>query len=83
MRSLRHKQRSFLILLLSRENIHGLPARLGKVVAFAMCYNNGGVAVTTKTEQQKVVRNPTVMAKYAASRCSYPRRNPNYKGERA
>jgi mitogen-activated protein kinase 1/3 len=60
----------------------GLAARPGKVVGSAMRYNNCGVAVTAETEQRRVVRNPPVSSQYAASSCSYPRRNPNYKSER-
>jgi hypothetical protein len=61
----------------------GLAARPGKVVGSSMRYNNCGVAVAAETEQRRVVRNPSVTAQYAASNGSYPRRNPNYKNERA
>lgn len=64
------------------QNMQGLAARPGKVVGSAMRYNNCGVAVTAETEQRRVVRNPPVSSQYAASSCSYPRRNPNYKSER-
>ncbi|XP_004486112.1 mitogen-activated protein kinase 15 [Cicer arietinum] len=65
------------------QNIQGVAARPGKVVGSVMRYNNCGVAVATETEQRRVVRNPSVSAQYATSSCSYPRRNPNYKSERA
>lgn len=64
------------------QNMQGLAARPGKVVGSAMRYNNCGAAVTAETEQRRVVRNPPVSSQYAASSCSYPRRNPNYKSER-
>lgn len=65
------------------QNIQGAAARPGKVVGSAMRYNNCGVAVTAEiVEQRRAVRNPSVTAQYAASSCSYPRRNPNYKSER-
>jgi len=41
------------------------------------------VAVTTETEQRRTGRNPSVSSKYAAQSCSYPRRNPTCKNERA
>ncbi|KAK2447736.1 mitogen-activated protein kinase [Trifolium repens] len=65
------------------QNMQGLAARPGKVVGSSMRYNNCGVAVAVETEQRRVVRNPSVTAQYAASNGSYPRRNPNYKNERA
>ncbi|KAK2394047.1 Mitogen-activated protein kinase 16 [Trifolium repens] len=65
------------------QNMQGLAARPGKVVGSSMRYNNCGVAVAAETEQRRVVRNPSVTAQYAASNGSYPRRNPNYKNERA
>ncbi|KAK7303230.1 hypothetical protein RJT34_14132 [Clitoria ternatea] len=65
------------------QNIQGVAARPGKVVGSVMRYNNCGVAVTAEAEQRKMVRNPSVPAHYAASSCSYPRRNPGYKNERA
>ncbi|XP_027339708.1 mitogen-activated protein kinase 16-like isoform X3 [Abrus precatorius] len=65
------------------QNIQGVAARPGKVVGSVMRYNNCGVAVTAESEQRRVVRNPSASAQYAASSCSYPRRNQNYKNERA
>ncbi|KAG5116061.1 hypothetical protein JHK84_042174 [Glycine max] len=64
------------------QNIQGVAARPRKVVGSVMRYNNCGVAVTAEAEQRRVVRNPSVSAQYAASSCSYPRRNPGYKNER-
>ncbi|KAG2395766.1 mitogen-activated protein kinase 15-like [Vigna umbellata] len=64
------------------QNIQGVAARPGKVVGSVMRYNNCGVAVTAETEQRRMVRNPSVSAQFAASNCSYPRRNPGYKSER-
>ena len=60
----------------------GVAARPGKVVGSVMRYNNCGVAGTAEAEQRRVVRNPSVSAQYAASSCSYPRRNSGYKSER-
>ncbi|XP_027919222.1 mitogen-activated protein kinase 15-like isoform X1 [Vigna unguiculata] len=65
------------------QNIQGVAARPGKVVGSVLRHNNRGVAVTTETEQRKTGKNPSVSAKYAAQSCSYPRRNPNCKIERA
>jgi len=59
----------------------GVAARPGKVVGSVMRYNNCGVAVTAETEKRRIVRNPSVSAQFAASNCSYPRRNPGYKSE--
>ncbi|KAL5150847.1 Mitogen-activated protein kinase 16 [Glycine soja] len=64
------------------QNIQGVAARPGKVVGSVMRYNNCGVAGTAEAEQRRVVRNPSVSAQYAASSCSYPRRNSGYKSER-
>ncbi|KAL2339132.1 hypothetical protein Fmac_013578 [Flemingia macrophylla] len=60
-------------------NIQGIAARPGKVVG----YNNCGVAVTAETVQRRMGRNPSFAAHCAAPSCSYPRRNPSCKNERA
>ena len=38
--------------------------------------------MTAEAEQRRVVRNSSVSVQYAASSCSYPRRNPSCKNER-
>ncbi|TKY54065.1 Mitogen-activated protein kinase 16 [Spatholobus suberectus] len=58
-------------------------ARPGKVVGSVLRYNNCGVAVTAEAEQRRMGRNPSVSAQHAAPSCSYPRRNPSCKNERA
>ncbi|KAE9609568.1 putative mitogen-activated protein kinase CMGC-MAPK family [Lupinus albus] len=65
------------------QNIQGVAARHGKVVASALRYNNCGVAVIAEAEQRRVVKNSSVSAQYATSSCSYPRRNSSCKNERA
>ncbi|KAF7813739.1 mitogen-activated protein kinase 15-like isoform X2 [Senna tora] len=66
------------------QNMQGVSARPGKVVSTVLRYNNCGVAATAEAfEQRRMVRNPSVSAQYAASSCSYPRRNPSCKNERA
>lgn len=61
----------------------GVAARPGKVVGAALRYNCGAVATAEALEQRRIIRNPSVPAQYAASSCSYPRRNPSCKNERA
>ncbi|CAJ1941210.1 unnamed protein product [Sphenostylis stenocarpa] len=65
------------------QNIQGIAARPGKVIGSVSRYNNYGVAVTAETDQRRTGRNPSVSTKYAAQSCSYTRRNPNCKNERA
>ncbi|XP_020226260.1 mitogen-activated protein kinase 15 isoform X2 [Cajanus cajan] len=64
-------------------NIQGIAARPGKVVGSVLRYNNCGVAVTAEAEQRRMGRNPSVPVQFAAPSCSYPRRNPSCKNERA
>ncbi|RYR76257.1 hypothetical protein Ahy_A01g000867 isoform C [Arachis hypogaea] len=64
------------------QNIQGIAARSGRVAGSALNYNNCGVAVTAEAAQRRMVRNPPVSTQYAASSCSYPRRNPSCKTER-
>ncbi|KAK4266427.1 hypothetical protein QN277_027350 [Acacia crassicarpa] len=66
------------------QNVQGVAARPGKVVGSALRYNNcAAVATTEAFEQRRIIRNPSVPAHYAASSCSYPRRNPSCKNEGA
>ncbi|KAK7292364.1 hypothetical protein RIF29_08142 [Crotalaria pallida] len=65
------------------QNIQGIAARHGKVAGSALRYNNCGVAVTGEAVQRRIAKNPSVPTQYAASSCSYPRRNPSCKNERA
>lgn len=57
----------------------GVAARPRKVTGSVLHYN-GGVA---GAEQRRMIRNPPVSVQYAASSCSYPKRNPSCKNERA
>ncbi|XP_027330197.1 mitogen-activated protein kinase 15 [Abrus precatorius] len=61
------------------QNIQGVAARPGKLVDSVLRYNNCGIA---EAEQRRMVRNPSVSAQYAASSCSYPKRNASCKNER-
>ncbi|KAK4283622.1 hypothetical protein QN277_000552 [Acacia crassicarpa] len=64
------------------QNVQG--ARPGKVVGSVLRYNCGAAATADAFEQQRqMARNTPVSAQYAASSCSYPRRNPGCKNERA
>lgn len=55
----------------------------GKVVG-AVRYGSRTTAATEETqEQRKLIRDPAVPIQYASSSCSYPRRNPTCKSERA
>ncbi|KAF7837218.1 mitogen-activated protein kinase 15 isoform X1 [Senna tora] len=66
------------------QTVQGVAARPGRVVGSVLRYNNcGGVATAEAVEQRRVIRNPSVAGQYAASSCSYPRRNPSCKNERA
>lgn len=51
----------------------------------ALHHNKRGVTLTAaEAEQRRMIRNPSVSAaQYAASSCSYPKRNPSCKNERA
>jgi serine/threonine protein kinase len=49
-------------------------------VAGSVLHYNSGVA---GAEQRRTIKNPSVSAQYAASSCSYPKRNPSCKSERA
>ncbi|GAU12027.1 hypothetical protein TSUD_196510, partial [Trifolium subterraneum] len=50
-----------------------------KVAGSALHYNCG----VAGAEQRRTIKNPSVSAQYAASSCSYPKRNPSCKNERA
>ncbi|XP_028761167.1 mitogen-activated protein kinase 15 isoform X2 [Neltuma alba] len=52
------------------------------IVGSVLRYNCGVAATADVFEQRQMVRNPPVSAQYAASSCSYPRRNPACKNER-
>ncbi|KAK7387817.1 hypothetical protein VNO78_22611 [Psophocarpus tetragonolobus] len=65
------------------QSIQGAAARPGKVLGSVLRYNNCKVAVTAEAEKRRMGRNPSVSAQYAAPSCSYPRRNPSCKNERA
>lgn len=61
----------------------GVAARPGKFAGSVMRYNCGVAPVTVGVEQRRMIRNPAVSAQYAASSCSYPKRNSGCKNERA
>ncbi|KAF8038087.1 hypothetical protein BT93_B0826 [Corymbia citriodora subsp. variegata] len=60
-------------------------ARPGKVIGSVLRYNCGAAAaVTTEAvEQRRTARNPAISAQHTSTGCSYPRRNPGCKSERA
>ncbi|XP_030536185.1 mitogen-activated protein kinase 15 isoform X2 [Rhodamnia argentea] len=60
-------------------------ARPGKVVGSVLRYNSGaaGAATTEAVEQRRTARNPPIAAQHTSTGCSYPRRNPGCKSERA
>lgn len=57
----------------------GVAARPRKVAGSALHYSRG----VAGSEQRRTIRNPSVAVQYAASSCSYPKRNPSCKNERA
>ncbi|WJX90487.1 Mitogen-activated protein kinase 16, variant 2 [Trifolium repens] len=61
------------------QNIQGVAPRPRKVAGSVLHYNSGVAAA----EQRRTIKNPSVSAQYAASSCSYPKRNPSCKNERA
>ncbi|XP_048136117.1 mitogen-activated protein kinase 15 isoform X1 [Rhodamnia argentea] len=63
----------------------GGAARPGKVVGSVLRYNSGaaGAATTEAVEQRRTARNPPIAAQHTSTGCSYPRRNPGCKSERA
>lgn len=60
-------------------------ARPGKVVGSVLRYNSGAAAAATMeaVEQRRTARNPPIAAQHTSTGCSYPRRNPGCKSERA
>ncbi|XXG83418.1 hypothetical protein AAC387_Pa10g1177 [Persea americana] len=58
------------------QRVHGGSAKPGKVVGSVLHYNNGTMAAEAY-EQRRMVRDPTVSARPAASSRSYPRRTPS------
>ncbi|XP_022959082.1 mitogen-activated protein kinase 15-like [Cucurbita moschata] len=68
------------------QSIQGNGARPGKVVGNVLRYNCGATAAAAVApevlEQRRMIRNPSIPPPYAATNCSYPRRNPSCKNER-
>lgn len=60
-------------------------ARPGKVIGSVLRYNSGAAAAATMeaVEQRRTGRNPPIAAQHTSTGCSYPRRNPGCKSERA
>lgn len=61
-------------------------ARPGKVISSVLrSYNCGAAAAATTeaVEQRRTVRNPAIASQHASTGCSYSRRNPGCKSERA
>lgn len=60
-------------------------ARPGKVVGSVLRSNSGAAAAATTeaVEQRRTARNPPIAAQHTSTGCSYPRRNPGCKSERA
>ncbi|RWR93693.1 mitogen-activated protein kinase 15-like protein isoform X1 [Cinnamomum micranthum f. kanehirae] len=58
------------------QRVHGGSAKPGKVVGSVLHYNNGTMAAEAY-EQRRMVRDPTVSGRSAASSRSYPRRTPS------
>ncbi|GAB4851158.1 mitogen-activated protein kinase [Ancistrocladus abbreviatus] len=59
-------------------------ARPGKVVGPLLRHKNCGVAATAEAlEQRRMARNAAIPSQFAASSCSYPKRNPGCRNGRA
>eukprot|EP00262_Sarcandra_glabra_P007582 TRINITY_DN20473_c0_g1_i1.p1 TRINITY_DN20473_c0_g1~~TRINITY_DN20473_c0_g1_i1.p1 ORF type:complete len:562 (+),score=98.76 TRINITY_DN20473_c0_g1_i1:173-1858(+) len=63
------------------QRAQGGTAKPGKVVGSVLRYNCGTTAGEVY-EQRRMAKNPAVLAQYATSGYSYPRRNPSCKNER-